>query len=547
MSFLFAIYIKNIWCDIYCMIIFKYEWKSEIQKPWVFDSFTRSENSFHFLTPLYYEPLVLSSAFRSKLKLISFSHSTGTMEISRTHIAFLAIISIFTGIIAPTIGSNEIQISYLMSNMAVIGFLILILLSVAFYSAGIRGWLYFRICMNFILWALWVLFILSIIGYISDIKTGWELSSIRWGWIFLLIGSALTLFVYKNNTPEEENTFFSTVDLFIGVIGGIWLLSLGILIFISSATHFFPSYKKQSILELDGIRKTQVLTGWLILWEPYTALSHVSFDRKKDTLTFVANSGGIDSFMILGKKISSKEEIAEWMEPLYIQNQLYKINSDGSVFSWNTFMKESQKIDWENALFTYNANTGNIFSEKASWSLSFTGKIENPLLSKNGTTLLWEEKKDGKINLWKQWTKIGTPYDKIIKTYVSTDGRDVISLVENNARMEVIKNGETVNVIPIEYLSWSFISNGSEYFYTIMKENIVSIVINGYQWEKKYEEVRDAFLEENGYSARGLMEFFDIIRVEEQKYGSNGSLYLRSHPLSEERISFVAADRKSVV
>ncbi len=53
------------------------------------------------------------------------------------------------------------------------------------------------------------------------------------------------------------------------------------------------------------------------------------------------------------------------------------------------------------------------------------------------------------------------------------------------------------------------------------------------------------FLEDNGYSARGLMEFFDIIRVEEQKYGGNGSLYLRSHPLNEERITFVAAHLKT--
>lgn len=73
------------------------------------------------------------------------------MDISRTHIAFLAIISLFTGIIAPTIGSDSVEISYLMSSVNIIGFLILILLSAGFYSAGIKGWSYFRICMNLIL------------------------------------------------------------------------------------------------------------------------------------------------------------------------------------------------------------------------------------------------------------------------------------------------------------------------------------------------------------------------------------------------------------
>lgn len=34
----------------------------------------------------------------------------------------------------------------------------------------------------------------------------------------------------------------------------------------------------------------------------------------------------------------------------------------------------------------------------------------------------------------------------------------------------------------------------------MIKDGVISIVINGYQGEKKYEEVRDVFLEEDGYS-----------------------------------------------
>ncbi|MEZ5647872.1 MAG: M48 family metalloprotease [Alphaproteobacteria bacterium] len=63
--------------------------------------------------------------------------------------------------------------------------------------------------------------------------------------------------------------------------------------------------------------------------------------------------------------------------------------------------------------------------------------------------------------------------------------------------------------------------------------------------EASADQAGVSFLEQNGLSARGLMEFFDILRTEEQKYGGNGSLYLRSHPLTEERISFVAAHLKT--
>lgn len=88
------------------------------------------------------------------------------------------------------------------------------------------------------------------------------LSQIRWGWIFLIIGVCLTLYAYKKRgNPEEKNPFSDTIDLFIGIVGSIALISITALIFISSASHLFPGYKKQSITELVGMNHTEMLSG----------------------------------------------------------------------------------------------------------------------------------------------------------------------------------------------------------------------------------------------------------------------------------------------
>ena len=62
------------------------------------------------------------------------------MNLSRTHIAFLAIISIFTGLIGPGTHTEGRLLSYLMTDMRMPTYIILAVLIVAFYSAATRNW-----------------------------------------------------------------------------------------------------------------------------------------------------------------------------------------------------------------------------------------------------------------------------------------------------------------------------------------------------------------------------------------------------------------------
>ena len=76
------------------------------------------------------------------------------MSLTRTHIAFLGIISLFTGIIGPGTYTGDILLSYLMTDVRWIIYVILIGLIVAFALAATRSWMMYRFTVIFIILAL---------------------------------------------------------------------------------------------------------------------------------------------------------------------------------------------------------------------------------------------------------------------------------------------------------------------------------------------------------------------------------------------------------
>lgn len=94
------------------------------------------------------------------------------MSLSRTHIAFLGIISIFTGIIAPGTTSGGTSISYLMTDSRWIAYCILIGLILSFSLAAFRAWKYYRIAAFFIVIAIILLAALTLTGRIFSIRDG---------------------------------------------------------------------------------------------------------------------------------------------------------------------------------------------------------------------------------------------------------------------------------------------------------------------------------------------------------------------------------------
>ncbi len=352
---------------------------------------------------------------------------------------------------------------------------------------------------NLIFIGILILFSLSFFGSIEDLKTGTPVHGIRWWWIFLIIGTSLAFYIYNDKEEWEQNNFSDRIDTWIGIVGSFALLCITGIIFISSYSHFLPGYKKQDIKDFIGLENIQTLSGWVLISKPYTSIQNLMFDRKNDILSFLTWSGGIENFLVFDKKNTSTSQIEEWLKTVFINNTLYKVNTDGYIFSGSTVMKNSQIIGGE-AFLQYNGFTGKVISDKSSWNMSFTGQIKNPIISKNGTILLWQEEKYWKIGIIKQGKQIWELSEKILDMKLSPTWSDSMILVENNGIKTIIKNGETVGTLPEDYITWSYQSNGVTYSYNIWKNNTVWIVINGQEIDKKYEEIRDVFLEDDGYA-----------------------------------------------
>ena len=156
------------------------------------------------------------------------------MQLSRVHIAFLAIMSLFTGIIGPGTRSGTLLVSYAMTDMRVWIFFLLILLIIGFYTAAVRN---FRILGGItigIIFILSVLFSATLLGNIRDIKSEAIVSGFSWGWIFYGVGIILLIWSILRRKSDTESVIGSYLDMTIGVIGSITLTILSSMIFLTS-------------------------------------------------------------------------------------------------------------------------------------------------------------------------------------------------------------------------------------------------------------------------------------------------------------------------
>ena len=119
------------------------------------------------------------------------------MGISRLHIALLAIMSLFTGIIAPGTSTSISALAYPMTDARVFSYMLLFFLIIGFYTASIHAWRFFRYNGVLILAMISILFFLTITRQISDPLTGMEAIGLSWGWTFFVIGSMLLVWSYR--------------------------------------------------------------------------------------------------------------------------------------------------------------------------------------------------------------------------------------------------------------------------------------------------------------------------------------------------------------
>ncbi len=73
---------------------------------------------------------------------------------------------------------------------------------------------------------------------------------------------------------------------------------------------------------------------------------------------------------------------------------------------------------------------------------------------------------------------------------------------------------------------------------TVAKRSLLSYTRT---MERSADQFALDLLEQTGQSARGMLEFLEILKAQEAIYSGGGDIYLRSHPLTKDRIDFVRA------
>lgn len=207
------------------------------------------------------------------------------MNLSRTHIAFLAIISIFTGIIWPGTRAGEQLLSYLMTDIKILTYIILAVLIVAFYMAASRSWKWFRICSVVIFLGIGALLFLTIFGKVHTNNNILTASGLSWGWIFLFIGCLLLIGAYRQKEYGNTNNSFSeAID---GIIGILWWFALACIVWgiiLSSLSFFSHPLKPSIIITLLGSGNVTTLSWWIHTSSVYDNITSFSYDRKTNSL-----------------------------------------------------------------------------------------------------------------------------------------------------------------------------------------------------------------------------------------------------------------------
>ena len=424
------------------------------------------------------------------------------MSLTRTHIAFLGIISVFTGLVWPGTRSGDILLSYLMTDIRWIAYAILIALILAFTLASTRKWSSYRISVSLTIIGIIALGIMTFMGRISNMKTGEMASGISWWWIFLLIGSILLLISYrKGDLTQEETQFSDIVDTIIGMVWGFALACIAGILILSSLS-FFTRGQNHEILSrayLSGEIKT--LSGGIRSIGISETLPSLVYDRGADSLLTTVVSGSGSEWKLVSEGKISTWSIKPGQIPLLLGKTVYSRDMNGYAYSGGKLLLGSRISEWEKSIVYKENGDIHIISENGRRIIEHKWMLGNPLiLSQDKSTLVWATGQNTEKYIVKNGIPLKGTYNKIDILSTTSNGQSIIALVSSGSGKSIIKNGTFVWNLPLTYISGSFISNGSHFLYRIEEKWVKKVVHDMEVVSRDLAEVREVFLEKDGGS-----------------------------------------------
>lgn len=425
------------------------------------------------------------------------------MPLTRTHIAFLGIISIFTGIVGPGVYAGSAVLSYLMTDMRAIAYMILIVLILAFFCAAMRRWRLYRICVVFIV--LWVILLggMTIFSPLESIKTGDMITGMSWGWIFLIIGSILLSVSYQSrDISTEESSFSDAIDTVIGMVWGFALACIAGILILSSLSYFGRSQSHDIIRDLYTSGELQIQSGGIAVSPASTDLPFVDYERASDTFLSITSTGGERIWRLQSKNHTETGTLIDGRSPFLIGNKLYMRDVEWRVYSWATLILGS-RVSTEGDVVLQRDEKRMVATHKDGILIApDAGGILTPpiVLSRDATSIAWTISKNMKKYIIKDGVPFGTAYDRIYSLDTSRTGDTTLALVQSWSDTLIIKNGIPLSPLAPEYLTGSYQSNGSNFLITSDKNGIKKVHHDMVVVSRDLEEVRETFLEKDGGS-----------------------------------------------
>jgi hypothetical protein len=412
------------------------------------------------------------------------------MTLSRTHLALLGIVSVFTGVISPVVKTNGGVFPFPLTDLQIYAYLALFILITLCLCLAYKAWNLMRIGGIMLL----ILMAMLYTGAIQDgvhTSTGVVTTGLSWGWIFFVIGLICILWSTWWDILDEVS---GLSDRLLSLLAGVTILGLSILIIWISYIPSGERAMRSKIIERNlGTGSTETYSG-ITLSRAYPSIDRLIFDRSHDTIWFFVSSG---SQMISFPSGKVYDRIPHAI--IQIQDSVYTITADGTVITESGDMlghapmpqnRESMiLISTASGLYSIGKNGPHVYP----WVHT---TIEHVTSSGDGNHVAWTETQSGTTSLYRDGIQIPrTTSGSISRIALSDDGESIMTVEKWTDDITYLaKNGNIVETLSPNMIPTTLEINGIDSIYAVEQDGTISIIQNSTLSDRKLDEVREVFL-----------------------------------------------------
>lgn len=430
------------------------------------------------------------------------------MNISRTHFLMMSVVSIFTGMIAPTIGNGTQSMPYAMTNMQYVAYGILASLVLLFILSILRWHRLSQLVVAFLIVVIVSLGMMTIMGIVKSFS-GELLRYFAWGWIFLLIGLVFLIAVFMKEESSEswyqEEPELRYYEKIISISGIIIFTILSAFVVFVAEKNASKSIHASNIEKIFAKNITKTESG-LSLSAPFEKISDFSYDRKKDILSFIGTASGATVAYPSEKTISRPDDLLLVRQ---FGERTFFVQKTGEVIENGEWIGQTSVEKIQDGFLTFvNADKYiELVTDKGSRIFATGG--ENPdiftYIEKTGDLYWRSHFKDGHA-LYKNSQPVTEIYPAILRYTVASDDSITMIAEDESFNKMVVKNNTVVHTMYPDYVQGTLKMNASDVLYVVKNsDESFSVVLNGVILDRKLDEIREIFIEQNasGFSYFG--------------------------------------------